>query len=1222
MDISESELVCDVTTNEAEIADFLKTESNKTKVIFCTYQSLEAVINAQQQDETAIFDLIICDEAHRTTGVLTDKISGFKAVHHHPKSHKRLYMTATEKIYTPKSKKTLATKGINFTDMSDQDIYGPRFYKLKFKDAVEDGMLSDYRVIVMGIHSHSVWSGVRKQLLEIAERDDFLGDKKPLIVTNEDLQKILAVSLAINGVTYGVKAERPEQLYRSIIFANTIIRSKFYTEALQNSLLKRFVTKEKSENQDSNKALKTEAKHLDASFNSYERLKALNDLNSAENDNTARMLCNVGLFGEGVDVPSLDAVIFLEPRKNQIDIVQAIGRVMRKAENKKLGYVIIPIPIGDNQTLEETLAEGSHGYEVVGQVLSALKSHDERLAETPLKFIQVEEIGATPTQVGQVNPDEEAEIELDPKAMQQAFALTIDEVGSNIYAQVVSSSGLGSLGKMVTDEIGYKVDRVASILMDGRQEALEDADFIHKLASSLGINIDNNESDICKIGALLIANACLLQKRLKTVGVWQKELIDMQQISQAGLEAIDLLKKQWQLILNKDYRPVFEPALATLEALPNRPYVAQCVRMLVECADNIAEELTDLGYDHAGSLYHKIMPKAKDKGAFYTNNISALLLAKLTIKQDFVDWHNQEAVTKLKIMDPTCGTGTLLMAVLKVIKEQYAKAHDLNLDNLEDQVALEDLHKQLVENVIYGLDINQCGIQLAASNLTLGSPSVDYQRMNLYTLKHGIQPDGTVKAASLEILNNNNQIELIQSSRIQSTQVDNASGSSFPTANIDLVIMNPPFTSNTNRSAQYSPEDRKRMQQHELGIKNKVLNHNFEEGNTIDANAIGTFFTPIMNRLSDKLKGLISKVMPTTACTNSSGLGERKFIASRFHIERIITSHDPKRPNLSGNTGIHESLLVGRRYNNSNKDKPTEFISLKRMPRNNEEVEELMLAIDENVNQDAWLTRIEWSNNLMRDGDWIPVQWLDGKLASIATKIKENPNMTLLQNNYKIAPVGRSVRGVFEECLAEDKNAKPLVWSISSKKHTKLLSQPDSWYKAKANKSNQADALWQQRNHVFVAQKYNTIINSLTAIYSETATIGSLFMPIHLPTKIQKGFVAYWNSTPCLLMLLNLRSKMLTYPSWSQQQLYSLVIPKLNNPAWQDLTNAYEQTKNKTILTLKDGEKCEVRQIIDKASAKALGIDESEVAKWRSMLAKEPTISNQYASGVNKELAR
>ena len=1202
------ELACNVTTDSQKIAQFLKEDNGLTKVLFCTYQSLWSVINAQLEFGAPEFDLVLCDEAHRTTGVdkstVKGKSSGFQAVHNDLLTTKRLYMTATEKIYNKASMQALKAKGIEVIDMSDGKIYGPLFHKLKFKDAIEADMLCDYRVIAMGIGQDHLREGLRNQLIKLADEEIRSSVSKPLIVTDEDLLRILGTSLAINGLIEGSNIEVPKQLYRNIVFANSIARSKFYAKGLDHPQLKRLVTGRKK----SGRALKTEIQHLDASDSSHGRLTALHKLNKARSENTARVLCNVGLFSEGVDVPALDAITFIEPRKSQIEIVQAVGRVMRRPldGSKRFGYIIIPIPITANQTFQGALEE--HGYEAIGQVLRALQSNDERLAESIARFVTVVE---TPTP----NPTATSDVVQDPERVMFDW----HNAEASIYSQLVTASGLGKAGKLITDEIARETAWAAKVLEAGRKEAAVDEDFIDGLAEAMGIKVDNNEPDICKIAALLLSNACLLQKRLCSLEKWQIQLTSMGKIARANLDAIDMLSKSWQVILDQDYKPVFMPALAVLKVLPRRPFVAVVLRRLAECAENVADQLASLGYDHAGPLYHKIMPKAEAKGAFYTNNLSALILAKLTIDKNWIDWSDDQAIKNLKIMDPACGTGTLLMASLKVIKERFIQARRLDLTNLSHQRQLINLHKTLVENVIYGLDINQCGIQLAASSLTLGAPSVDYRKMNLHTLKHGVQPDGGIRAGSLEILNHNPDdrqasfMNLILSSDMDKTQVNNED-KTFPTSDIDLVIMNPPFTNNAARSSQYSPRDRKNMQKYEKSIQKNTAKRNLSAGNVINSNALQTFFIPIADQVLNPRKGTISKVMPVTVCTASSSLAQRQFLASKFHIERVITSHDPKNIAFSENTDIHESILIGHRRNDNSVNQPTEFISLKRMPQNENEVNDLIRTIENDVTESPWFIRSLWSANLVKQGNWTPTQWLNGNLAEIAREIRESSNLEPIGNRYKIDPVGQSVRGAFEECAPGDPDARLLFWSISSKIHNRLSSKPESSRRPKSSKQHIADSLCQKSNNVLVAQRYRTTTNGLTAVYSKIASVGSGFMPINIPSEIAKGFVAYWNSTVALLMLLNLRSKTLDYPSWSQDQLHSIGIPGPENPAWNDLNEAFELVKNQTILPLKDAENCRVRLAIDEAAAKALGISNEKIAHWRSMLAKEPTISNNYAT--------
>ena len=288
--------------------------------------------------------------------------------------------------------------------------------------------------------------------------------------------------------------------------------------------------------------------------------------------------------------------------------------------------------------------------------------------------------------------------------------------------------------------------------------------------------------------------------------------------------------------------------------------------------------MSELGYDHAGPLYHRILGSAKSDGAFYTNNISALMLARLALSEDFVDWSNEEAVGRLRIMDPACGTGTLLMGALQTIKTG-GRHREL------DENAKTELHRRLVEDSLCGLDINRHGVQLAACNLTLGAPTVDYARMNLMTMRHGPQPDGSVAAGSLEMLRVTDQphslLHLIQPLRsledLRAEQVSDADILDFPLADLDVVIMNPPFTDNMKRGRKYDPAVVKRMQKHELGIRDEVQSRDFDAGNLIDANSAESFFAPLADMLLKKEKGTLAMVNPTSrpqqAVLHSSNAG-------------------------------------------------------------------------------------------------------------------------------------------------------------------------------------------------------------------------------------------------------------------------------------------------------------------------------------------------------------
>lgn len=722
-DIKVSELECPVTTKPAKIAAAL-TGEGPTRVVFCTYHSLGRVTEAQEKHNAPEFDLAIADEAHRTTGVLPGerRSNGFRKVDFQEfhdedrlRAHKRLYMTATPRIYTQRSKRKLAERGFDVVDMNDLHVYGPQFHHLPFSQAVEHNMLSDYRVIVLGVSSASVTPGLRRRLEDLETNSK---QKNP--PTTNEMTRVLGVSLAVNGVTEGTVLEQPGKLPRTIAFANSIARSKWYADALSESQVLRATTRRMKDG----RAMRVTANHLDASNSALQRNMELRALAQVNREDECRLVCNVKLFTEGVDVPQLDAVAFLDPRDSQVDVVQAVGRVMRKAPGKRFGYIIVPIIVEPGSDIATALERGTEGYQTVGRVLRALQAHDGRLAESPATFVKVYEQDKTK---GKTKPPGMIRETL-PGEVQQKLDLVEAEQG--IYAQVAAASGLGKPGQIVADEIVDAVLHASAVLQEEGMEG--------PLAEALDLvpEDDGGARGICTIAALMLCNACLLQRRLRDEPQL-KTILRLDRVA-ASSNPKEVLQIAWEAILEKDYAPVFRPALAVLAALREGIAVDIAIRAVAECANRVADSLSDLGHDHAGPLYHRILGSAKSDGAFYTNNLSAVMLARMALSEDFIDWSDSEAVANLRIMDPACGTGTLLMATLKTIKDRCENNKELSSEFRNH------LHRRLVEEVLCGLDINQHGVQLAACNMTLGAPTVDYARMNLFTMPHGPQNDGTM----------------------------------------------------------------------------------------------------------------------------------------------------------------------------------------------------------------------------------------------------------------------------------------------------------------------------------------------------------------------------------------------------------------------------------------------------------------------------------------------
>ena len=380
-DASLLELDYPVTTDLEKIREGLQAERpHALTVVFCTYQSLPLVETAQAEGAPA-FDLVVCDEAHRTTGVEDpaskskdeQKISPFLLVHDKDSihAHKRLYATATPRLYTESAKGKAAKRELEIYSMNDESVYGPEFYKMAFSQAIEGDWLTDYKVIILTLKADQISEAMGNMLA--AEKDSGMN--------LDDAVKLLGCWDALadpEGVLSdrNVAGDQHNPLLRAITFTNTIKASKMVEAHWQRVV---DAARERTDAALHADLLPLAVQHVDGTQNSLDRQRKLGWLKTedSENGQVCRVLSNARCLTEGVDVPALDAVLFLAPRKSQVDVVQAVGRVMRKAAGKEMGYIILPVVISPDDEPEQALND-NETFKVVWEVLRALRSHDDR----------------------------------------------------------------------------------------------------------------------------------------------------------------------------------------------------------------------------------------------------------------------------------------------------------------------------------------------------------------------------------------------------------------------------------------------------------------------------------------------------------------------------------------------------------------------------------------------------------------------------------------------------------------------------------------------------------------------------------------------------------------------------------------------------------------------------------------------------------------------------
>lgn len=413
-------------------------------VVFSTYQSIEVISNAQKEyqkvygNESGIFDLIICDEAHRTTGVtLSDEDeSAFVKVHDNNfiQGRKRMYMTATPRLYSDDTKKKAVDLDAVLCSMDDVKLYGEEIYHIGFGEAVEKGLLSDYKVLILTVNENDMPVAVQEMV-----------SNNTAEVPANDINKLIgcvnALSKEIVGDNALVKSSDPEPMHTAVAFCQNIRISKQIT-ATFNQMGELYYKNLSDEAR--SRMVMIESEHIDGTMPATERYQKLSWLKSVERGTqNCRILTNVRCLSEGVDVPSLDAVIFLSPRNSQVDVVQSVGRVMRRAPDKKYGYIIIPVVIPSDADTKKAL-DNNKEYAVVWTVLNALRAHDDRFNATVNK-IELNRnkpqnilVGApsygSDDDVIDFSPNAFADVELE-------LSLKFEEMQALLYAKMVEKVG-------------------------------------------------------------------------------------------------------------------------------------------------------------------------------------------------------------------------------------------------------------------------------------------------------------------------------------------------------------------------------------------------------------------------------------------------------------------------------------------------------------------------------------------------------------------------------------------------------------------------------------------------------------------------------------------------------------------------------------------------------------------------------------------------------------
>ena len=517
-DISIFEISPKVTTKADElIAHYNKwkedSDERSTYVVFSTYQSLEVIEKAQKNNQFGIFDIIICDEAHRTAGISnktkSDKESSFLLVHDRDKikATKRLYMTATPRVYSDSTKQKVSeTEEIVLYSMDDEDIFGKELHKIGFGDAVRRDLLTDYKVVVIGLDKEYFASkilqgqGGEGHSSEVEENSE---------IKLDDEIKLFGCWEVLNKKTNRKNdfADDPSHMKTGLIFANTISSSKKIRDKF-NKVVEMAKNNTLDEPDLSMFNLPNlEVRHVDGTMRAATRSEHLDWLKVSD-EGDIHLLSNARCLSEGVDVPALDAIIFMQPRKSQVDVVQAVGRVMRKAPGKQFGYIILPIIVTSDKDADEVIIDNKE-FSTVVQVLNALKAHDERFeAKLNLKSSATfndPNSNLLMTSAGSHSEDREdgerAQKILRDKLDNEQLSLPFGSIERRLSALVAEKLSTAKYWPAWAKDVADIAASIRHRIDNARDANTDFADAFNRLVDSLKANINNdiNEDDVVEM---------------------------------------------------------------------------------------------------------------------------------------------------------------------------------------------------------------------------------------------------------------------------------------------------------------------------------------------------------------------------------------------------------------------------------------------------------------------------------------------------------------------------------------------------------------------------------------------------------------------------------------------------------------------------------------------------------------------------------------------------
>lgn len=825
----------------------------------------------------------------------------------------------------------------------------------------------------------------------------------------------------------------------------------------------------------------------------------------------------------------------------------------------------------------------------------------------------------------------------------------VSEFGITDWYQGTPAALMDSLRRaqdvLVEEDIVAKTARSLADRLDGiAQLWIGQPGVCDRLSQILGVPTPTGESaekaearrtTAAKVAALVIANALIFQEQLAaTDGRIDpiRKLLSTTDVARAA-------QIQWQWIWqNINYVPIFQLGERIVSELPASAQTLSALKALVREAATICSHQAALRHDLMGRIYHWLLHEAKYLGTFYTAVSTATLLLKLALAQPWErDFGDPRQLAEFKVADLACGTGTLLMAAAQAISDNYIRER-ANTGRPLNAVDLQTLHRTLMENILYGYDVLPSAVHLTASTLALLAPEVAFVRMNLYVMPMGLEGNGRPRLGSLDFLGNRDglmmQMTLDDSQQsISKTSVSSERAGSVQVPDLDLCVMNPPFVRSVGGNLLFGslPDDRGKMQ-----TALKKLVHNKPASITA---GLGSVFVALADQ-HVKPAGRLAFVLPHALASGEAWGKTRKLIADKYHLEMVITSHDPDRPNFSENTDLSELLFIARKLQNEEVPEATTYISLWHNPAT---IHGAMDLAEQIAHVSTGFLRTasgshgdRFSRPIVKGtANWAGALFAQSQLAAmfdylchgevrIPGQLETPVPLCLLKDLGTLGPDRRRVHEAFD--LSYDiPSAHPAFWDHDANAVRTIIQTPNAWLhprmepryadrKATSEYEKYPYHLWTMASPIVLAERLWTITQRVIAINAEKPVLGNTWWPLITdtlsPTQ-QRALLLWLNSTPGLLLFYGHR--VVTRGPWVQMKKPAwLEMPVLNVRELREdqlaaLSDAYEQLAVQELKPIAQLDTDDTRKAIDEALCRALELP--DLRGIRELMTREPGLT-------------